>query len=144
MTQIQVTCTIEAPIDVVFQTITDSEKYSQAVPDIVGFEYLTEQKSGVGTRFKSIRMTKGKESITELEVTEYIIDKKARMVAESNGIIWDTIFEFEELSGSTRLTLTMMATAQKFLPKIMIALIKGMIRKNIERDFENIKSYCEK
>ena len=93
---------------------------------------------------RSIRNTKGKESITELEVTEYIIDKKARMVAESNGVIWDTIFEFEELSGSTRSTLTMMATAQKFLPKIMIALIKGMIRKNIERDVENIKSYCEK
>ena len=143
MTQIQVTCTIEAPIDVVFQTITNNEKYSQAVPDIVGFEYLTEQKSGLGTRFRSIRMTKGKESITELEVTEYIIDKRARMVAESHGVIWDTIFEFEELSGSTRLTLTMMATAQKFLPKIMIALIKGMIRKNIERDLENIKSYCE-
>lgn len=144
MTQIKLSCIIEAPVSSVFQTINDNEKYSQAVPDIVGIEYLTEQKSGVGTRFKSIRNMKGKESITELEVTEYIIDKKARMVAESNGVIWDTIFEFEDLSGSTRFTITMMATAKKFLPKIMVTLIKGMIRKNIEGDLENIKSYCEK
>jgi len=37
-----------------------------------------------------------------------------------------------------------MATAQKFLPKIMLALIKGMIRKNIQSDMDNIKSFCEK
>jgi len=144
MTRIKITLTIEAPISLVFRTITDNEKYLEAVPDIVKVEYLTEQKSGVGTRFRSIRVTKGRESITELDVTEYIIDKKTRMVADSHGAIWDTTFDFEDLSGATRMTLTMDATAHKFLPKLMIPLMKGMIQKNVERDMESIKSYCEK
>jgi len=43
MTRIKITLTIEAPIGLVFQTITDNEKYSEAVPDIVYVDYSTEQ-----------------------------------------------------------------------------------------------------
>jgi carbon monoxide dehydrogenase subunit G len=46
---------VNAPMEVVFDAIAHIENFSQAAPHIVGVEYLSEQKRGVGTRFRETR-----------------------------------------------------------------------------------------
>ena len=51
MTRNTITRAIDAPIDSVFQTVSDINHFSKAVPRILDVEILSEVKSGVGTPF---------------------------------------------------------------------------------------------
>ncbi len=144
MPSVTITRSINAAIDVVFHTIADIEHFSKAIPQIVKIEILSDIKSGVGTRFRETRLMKGKEATTELEVTEFVENDRIRIVADSHGTVWDTIFTVKSLPEATELTLFMEARAHKLLAKLMNPIVMGMIKKAIEGDMDAVKSYCEK
>ena len=75
------------------------------------FEFLSDTHTGVGTRFRETRVMKGKEQPTELEITEYIENERVRMVADSHGTVWDTVFSVALYGDGTRLTMVMDARA---------------------------------
>ncbi|QDU07023.1 SRPBCC family protein [Gimesia aquarii] len=143
MTRTTMTRTIDAPLEDVFNTVADISQYSEAVPHIVKIEFLTESKTGVGTRFRETRLMKGKEAATELEVTEYVENDRVRMVADSHGTVWDSLFTVRSENGKTNLTLIMEARAYKFLPRLMNPLIKGMVAKAVGMDMDMVKAHCE-
>ena len=144
MPRIAITRRIDAPADAVFSAVSDIRRFSEALPHVVKFEFLTEQKTGVGTRFRETRLMGGKEAETELEVTEFVENERVRLVADSHGTIWDTTFTVEAGDGATKLDMVMDARAHKLLPKLMNPLVMGMIRKAVERDMDLVKAYCEK
>ncbi len=105
MSRIIVTRTISAPIDLVFSTVADIHRLSQALPHIVKVEFLSEIRSGVGTRFRETRLMNGKEARTELEVIEFVENDRVRLVApDSQGTIWDTVFAVKAENERTLLT----------------------------------------
>ncbi len=55
MGQFTVTRTIGAPVGVVFRAITDVEILPDVVPDVLSTEFLSEIRSGAGTRFHETR-----------------------------------------------------------------------------------------
>ena len=144
MAQISISRRINAPADLVFQTVADIHNFSKAVPHIVSAEILSDVKSGVGTRFRETRRIDGKEATTELEVTEFVENDRVRIVSDTRGTIWDTVFTVRSADGQTDLNMTMDAKAHKLLPKLMNPLIMKMIRKAIEGDMDAVKAYCEK
>ena len=136
--------TIHAPIGKVFDTVAHIENFSKAVPAIVRVEFVTEQKSGVGTRFRETRLMGKREATTELEVKEYVENERIRIVADQGGTIWDTVFTVTPAGeGAVELEMVMDANAYRFLAKLFNPLIKGMIRKFIEQDMDAVKAYCE-
>lgn len=143
MTRTTVTRTIDAPVELVFKTISDINEYSKANPDIVKVEFLSDAKSGVGTRFRETRLMKGKEAATELEVTEYVENERIRLVADAGGTVWDSVFTVAEKDGTTELNLTMEARPHKLIAKLTTRLISAMVKKAIERDMDAVKSFCE-
>lgn len=136
--------TIDAPIDQVFDTIAHIENFSKAVPDIVNVEFLSDTRKGVGTCFRETRLMRGKEESTELEVTEYVENESIRIVADTHGTIWDTVFTVKSVDGQTRLEMVMDAKAQKLTSKLMNRLMKGFLQKALEKDMDAVKTYCEK
>jgi len=144
MTRAIVTRTISAPVDFVFDTVSDINNFSKAIPHIVKAEILSDVKSGAGTRFRETRLMKGKEATTELEVTEYVENDRVRIVADTHGTVWDTVFTVAPVGGQTKLTMTMDAKAHKLLPKLVNPLVMRMIRKALESDMDSVKAYCEK
>ncbi|MEQ8523677.1 SRPBCC family protein [Gracilimonas sp.] len=143
MSTITVTKQIEAPKELVFKTISDIRNFSQAVPDIKNVEFLTEQEYGVGTKFKETRDMNGREASTILEVTELVENAHIRIVSDTMGTVWDSVFTVERREGGTELTLIMDAKAYKFLPKIFNPLMKGFMKKALEKDMIAVKKYCE-
>jgi carbon monoxide dehydrogenase subunit G len=135
--------TIKAPVDLVFKTVSDIRNFSRAIPAIVEAEILTEVKTGVGTRFRETRMMMGKEATTELEVTEFVENDRVRIVADTNGTVWDSVFSVIPAGDETELTLTMEGRAHKTAAKLMTPLIMGMVRKAIEADMQSVKEFCE-
>ena len=143
MAEITLVRSINAPIDMVFKTVADIGNFSKAIPGIVKVEFLSEQQSGVGTRFYETRLMKGKEASTELEVTEYIENEHVRIVSDTHGTVWDTIFTVEPAGESVKLEMTMDARAYKLMPKLMNSLVMKMISNAIESDMDSVKHYCE-
>ena len=136
--------TIQAPIERVFDTVAHIENFSKAVPHIVNVEFLSEQRKGVGTRFRETRLMGKREASTELEVTEYVENERIRLVSDQGGTIWDTVFTVQPAAqGGVELEMVMDANAYKLLARLFNPLIKGMIRKFIEKDMDAVKAYCE-
>jgi len=145
MGQTTVTRHIAAPVATVFDTVAHIENFSKAVPHIVNVEFLSDVRSGVGTRFRETRLMNERQASTELEVTEYVDNERVRIVGDAGGTVWDTVFTVARSdAGGTVLEMVMDARAYKPLAKLMNPLIKGVVRKAIEKDLDAVKSYCER
>lgn len=143
MTQIVITRTIAAPPDRVFRTVADIRNYANAVPSITDVDILTEQETGVGTRFREARWMKNREVATELEVTEYVENERVRLIADSHGAVWDSIFTVRAKDGGTELVLTMESRASGVIPRILNWLMSGMYRKALSQEMDAVKTFCE-
>ena len=143
MTRIAVSGRIAAPPETVFRAVSDIEGLPDHDPNIVGVEVLTERRSGLGTRFRETRRMKNQEMVTELEVTEFEENRRIRMVADSHGTVWDTLFSVRTVDGATELSIEMDARPHKLLPRLMNPFMKGFFRKGIEGHLENLRKRCE-
>ncbi len=144
MSRITVTRKIAAPVDRVFQTVSNIEGFSEAVPDILSVEFLSEQKIGVGARFKETRLMRGREASTILEVTEYVENDRVRLVTDTFGTVWDSVFTVKPDGEGTALELIMEARPYKLIPRILNPLMKGGMTKALSRDMDAVKVHCEK
>lgn len=134
---------IEAPVDLVFDTVADISNFSKAIPHITNVEFLSDIKSGVGTKFRETRVMGGREATTELEVTEYVENEHVRIVSDSHGTIWDTVFRVQQAGDQVELSMAMEANSYKLIAKATYVFIKGMIQKALEQDMDEVKRYCE-
>jgi polyketide cyclase/dehydrase/lipid transport protein len=144
LTTVSVTKLINAPEEKVFMAVSDISNLPKTNPDIIKIEFQSDLKSGIGTKFRETRIMNRKESVTDLEVTEYEENSYIRMVADSHGTIWDSIFTIKMVGEQTELKLTMDAKSQKLLPKLLNPLFKGLYKKGLEKHMEAVKSFCEK
>jgi len=143
MAPIQISLKIDAPAPLVFDTIADIRNFSKAVADIVRVEFLSDQESGKGTRFNETRKMGNKEFSNVMEVTEYVKNEKIRIVSDSHGTVWDSLFTVADTDGKTELKLVMDARAHQWLPRLLNPFMKGMIRKAIKKDLFAVQKYCE-
>ena len=144
MKPITIVKTINAPVELVFKTIAHIEEFSKVVNDIVNIEFLSDNKTGTGTRFRETRMMKGKEATTELEVKEYVENEKVRIVADSQGTVWDTLFTVKKEDDKTMLSTAMVAHTNNIFAKLINSMIRSIIAKAVEKDMDAVKVYCEK
>jgi uncharacterized protein YndB with AHSA1/START domain len=144
MSRIIVTRSINAPIGTVFKTVADIGQFSKALPHIVKVEFLSNVKYGLGTRFRETRRMKDKERVTELEVTEFVENERIRLIAESEGTVWDSLFTVRPDGARTVLTMTMEARTDKLIMKIINFTISGMVQKAVEGDMDAVKEFCER
>lgn len=143
MKPIVATRTIKAPLDLVFQTVSDVRNFRAAVPHIVKIEFLSDQQVGVGTRFRETRVMHGREQAVEIEIAEHVENERVRMVSDAGGAIWDTEFSLSKAGGDVELNMRMDVRPYRFLARMMIALIRGMVAKGVESDMDAVKSFCE-
>lgn len=144
MTSTVINREIAAPPRIVFETVADIEQFSQAVPRIQRVEFLTEARSGVGTRFRETRLLRGREATTELEVTEYVPGERVRLVADSHGTVWDTVFEVTPAGTAALLTMRMEARPYKLVGRAITALSRSLVEKAVTEDMDAVQRYCEK
>jgi uncharacterized protein YndB with AHSA1/START domain len=134
---------VHAPAEVVFRAVADPTRFAQAITGVTQLEVLAAPAAGVGTRYRQTRTMNGKETTMEFEVTEYVKNKRVRILNETHGTVWDSVFTFVPSAGSTILTMRMEARSQRLLPRLLMPLICLLIRKSVEKDIDAVKSYCE-
>lgn len=134
---------IAAPQDVVFEAVSNINRFAEIIPDIVNVEFLTEQHVGVGTRFRETRDMNGRKATVELEVTEYDAPEHCRILSDTNGCVWDTIFTVTSAGAGSQLEMKMEARPYRLLARILNLLIRSMIAKAVESDMEHVRLHCE-
>jgi len=144
MARVTVTRVVDAPEDVVFRTVADIGHFSQAVPHIVNVEFLSDVRSGVGTRFRETRVMNGREASTELEVTEYVENDHVRIVSEAGGTVWDTVFTVSPVDGGTELTMVMDARPRTLSARLAVPLMLRMVKGAVAKDMDAVKGFCER
>lgn len=135
---------IQAPVELVFSSISDVRRFQEINDSVLEIEFLTERQSGVGTRFKETREMNGRRSSTVLEVTELVDNERVRFVSDQGGTIWDTVMSVSESDGGTALSMVMDAKPYKPLARIITPLIKGMVTKAVVADLDGLKAWCER
>ena len=145
MTHTKLSRTIRAPTATVFETVANATNYTKAVPEIVEVEFLGDQRSGVGTRFRETRLMGRRQAATELEVTEYVANERIRMVSDAGGTVWDSLFTVTpvEDGDATRLDLVMEARPYRLLSRIMVPLMKRAVAKAVAGDMDAVKAHLE-
>lgn len=149
MARVKIFTTIEAPIELVFDTIAHIENFAKALPQLIGYEFLTDQKTGLGTRFIETRESVGKETRTEFEVTEYVPNERVRLTTDTNGTVWDTLFTVttrtDRLKGEvTDLRVVMNAKAYEWGPRLLNPIMRKMFKSAIGNDMDNVRGYCQR
>ncbi|MGD8413727.1 MAG: SRPBCC family protein [Candidatus Latescibacterota bacterium] len=143
MGQVTASRTIEAPVELVFKTVAHVEEFSKAIPHILNIEFLSDSRTGVGARFRETRLVNEKEATTELEVTEYVENEQVRIVSDTHGTVWDTLFTVRAQNGNTLLEMVMDVRPHSFLARLTTPFITGMIAEAIEGDLDSVKAFCE-
>jgi uncharacterized protein YndB with AHSA1/START domain len=143
MKPIYISRTIAAPLDLVFQTISDVRNFRDAVPHITHVAFLTDQQVGAGTRFRETRLMNGREHTVEIEVAEYIDNDRVRMISDAGGTIWDTMFTISKSSDNVTLEMQMDVKPHTLFARIMTPLFRGMVVKGVESDMDAVKEFCE-
>ncbi len=142
MSTTSTTLFIGAPKTVVFRAVSDIANLPNTVDAVQRVEFLTDQRSGVGTRFREVRLHRGREMVTELEVREMGEDH-CRMVADSHGTVWDTRFVVRDAEGGAHLDITMEAQAKNPLAWLMNKLFARMYQREMEKHFVHVRAWCE-
>lgn len=145
MTTISLTRAIAASPALVFEAAADISRFPEANPDVVSVEFLTEQRSGVGTRFRETRRMGKRSMQTDLEVTEYDPQaRRIRMVTDMGGTVWDTVFSVDAVGEHAAVNVCMDCRAHKLLPKLLNPLMKGMFRRGMVKHLDAFQAWCER
>ena len=143
MKSILISRTIAAPLELVFETVSDVRNFRDAVPHITNVEFLSDQQVGAGTRFRETRLMNGREQTVELVVAEYIENDRVRMISDAGGTIWDTMFTVSKRPDNVALEMQMDIRPHTLFARIMTPLIRGMVVKGVESDMDAVKAFCE-
>jgi len=134
---------ISAPPDAVFHTVADPERFTKAIVGVTRLEFLTKTTSGVGTRFRQTRLMKGKPSTMDFEITEYVENQRVRIVNQTHGTVWDSVFTIEPEGATTRLTMRMDAKTEQRAVRFMLPFVCFLVRKAVGVDLDDVKAACE-
>lgn len=146
MAQITIDRHIDAPIERVFQRITDFENAADVVSGITKVEMLTGGPVGQGTRFRETRVMFGREATEEMEVVSFDAPSSYALGAESHGTRYLSTFTLSEKHRGTEVHLLFEATPLTLVAKIMSFLMKPMIKKvmaECSKDLDDIKRAIE-
>ena len=135
---------IRAPADVVFQTVADPGQFAKAIAGVTKLEFLSKTTSGAGTRFRQTRVMKGKSSTMDFDITEYVRNQRVRIVNETHGTVWDSVFTVEPDGNATKLTMRMDTKSEDRFTRLMMPLICMLIKKAVGGDMDAVKAMCER
>jgi len=135
--------TINSPAEVVFRTVAEPEQFAKAIVGVTKLEFLSKTTSGVGTCFRQTRVMKGKSHTMDFEVAEYVKNQRVRIVNETHGTTWDSLFTLEPEGNATTLTMRMDAKSEQRMTRLLLPLVCIMVRKAVEGDMDAVRAACE-
>jgi len=134
---------IAAPEAVVFAAIADFERLPETNPDVLRIEFLSETKTGSGTRFRETRRMGRKTQDFELHITE-CAPGRLRTVCDTDGITWDTTMTVTPTAGGSTLRMVMDARGHSRGKRVFAWVFAPFFRRGISSHITRLQAYCER
>jgi uncharacterized protein YndB with AHSA1/START domain len=140
--------TINGSRAAIWAAITNIEKAAETFSGIENIEVLEKPAKGlVGLRWRETRMYFGKPATVEKRVTDAAENEFYKTKAESDGFVFLSTMNISESSGVVTLTSSHDSRPQGLVAKlksIPMPLFKGVVKKALLQDLNDIKSAIEK
>ena len=140
--------TINGSRAAVWAAITDIENASGIISGILNIEVLEKPVSGlVGLKWRETRMLFGKPAAVDKWITDAAENEFYITRAESDGFVFVTATRLSEGGGGITLTSSHDSRPQGFVARLKslpMFLFKGVIKKAILQDLNDIKSAVER
>ena len=144
---IEAQVTINGSRAAIWAAITNIENASETMSGIEKIEVLEKPAKGlVGQRWRETRMYFGKPATVEKRITDAAENEFYKTSAESDGFVFLSTMSISESSGGVTLTSSHDTRPQGIVAKlksIPMPLFKGMVRKALVQDLNDIKSAVE-
>ncbi len=146
MSRINISKTIDAPVDRVFSVMSDIPHAEETVSGITKIEMLTDGPVDRGTRWRETRLMFGREATEELEITRFVPNRSYAVECESCGVHFKTDFRFHPQDGQTKVEMEMTTRPLSWMARIMSPLtfmMRGMLIKALTQDLDDCKRAIE-
>ena len=146
MGTIKLSIDIDASPEAVFDVVADIENSAERLEDVRKIEMLTEGPVDVGTKWRETRFVMKKESIEEMEITEFARPTHYSVYCDSCGYDVEWTMRVDPRGDNSTLTLDMTSKPRTFVGKLMSPiewLMAGMMKKCVLKDFEELKTFVE-
>ena len=145
--QASVTKRFNAPLEIVWEVMSDIENAADRINAIVNLEVLTEGPIGQGTIFKETRIMFKKEATETMEITSWNPPNSYTTEADGCGCHYTSVITCEEDGDGTLVTMSFEAVATSTFGKVMSALTGWMMKsacaKCFAKDLEDLKTFVE-
>ena len=146
---------IDAPVEVVFETVANGDNYGKAIPDIARIEFVSSVKMGLNARFRETRHLAGWKAFmarltsmetTESACTEFEKNQLVRFVTDDVGAYWHSIFTTTPMDGERRTLLTLVVEAHphNLAGRLVPPLLKRTVAHHMSGDLDAVKAYSER
>jgi len=144
---VEVQVTINGPKAAIWAAITNIENASETISGIENIEVLEKPANGlVGLKWRETRMYFGKPATVEKRITDAAENEFYKTRAESDGFVFLSTMSISESSGGVTLTSSHDSKPQGIVAKlksIPMPLFKGMVKKALLQDLNDIKGAVE-
>jgi uncharacterized protein YndB with AHSA1/START domain len=131
-----------APPEVVFDAMTDPERFRHWMNGFVRAEVLTEGPVGVGTRIAETRKFKGHEATEVFEITHHDPPHAISMHVDSSmKTVYDFDFRFEPRGDGTRMVMDAKIEGGGCMARLMGKAMIGMFKTAMQKDWDALEAY---
>ena len=142
MLKIEKSVVINRPIEEVFAFVSDIEKLSQWMSELVEAQQTSEGSVGVGTTISAVAKPLGRRAESIQEVVEYEPNSKFALKSVSGPVASEDKYTFESVADGTKVTRVAEAETTGFF-KLAEPLAARMMRRQFETNFANLKDLLE-
>jgi hypothetical protein len=145
---VEVQVTIKGSRTAVWNAITNIENAAEIISGIEKIEVVEKPSNGlVGLKWRETRMYFGKPATVEILITDAVENEFYKTRAESDGYLFLSTMSISESSNGITLTSSHDYKPQSAVAKlksISMFLFKGMIKKILQQDLNDIKAAVER
>ena len=145
--EVSVEVSIDGSREAVWSVISNVELWAKVIKGVKQVELIARPSSGMsGLRWKETRLLFDKPETVEKQVTEVTDLEFFTSEAEQDGFVFTTTIRLTEQDNSVLLTSIHRTDAQTFIARLRslpLFLFKGVIRKYILQDLNDIKNAVE-
>jgi uncharacterized protein YndB with AHSA1/START domain len=142
MATLEISTVINRPVEEVFAFVSNPENIPKWSSLSRGVTITSAGPIGVGTTYRSVVAFLGRRIEGETKITEYEPNRSFAEKSQSGPFPIENRTTCERVDGGTRVTFTTVAEPGGFF-KLAEPLLVGMIKRQFEADFANVKDLME-
>lgn len=143
MSDFRTTIIIHKPVEEVFSYMVDLDNINEIMPLVVKREKLSEGPLAPGTKLKETRRVRASEITSEIEVLTYEENKTFATRSNSNGLIAEYHYRFDEVDEGTQVDLEANIKTTGFKMKLLRKFLVNMVHREDGYQLTNLKEMLE-